>query len=360
MTELFIPGIISCVIAFVVVYFCTPPLISYLQNKNITVRDVNKSGVVMVARPGGPVILCGIISSGMILYIFLQSSEILAILLVCVLAFAVGFVDDRRIMGRWFKPVALGVAATPILLLGVYDANITFPLFGVIHTPIVYVGVVIFMILVTGNTVNSIDVLNGAASGFMVISGISLSVSLIILQNYEIALVGLSLVCVSLAFYKYHKIPSRIFPGDSGALVLGGMYGAIAIVGNVEVVAAVAILPAVLNSFFFLSSVKRIVEHRQIQARPVLHTKDMKIAAATDAAAPFTLVRLITSSHPMSEHQVVMSIFKLAILSGVLAVITAIMMTGAIIDVMTSTVTSTVADVMNGMMTMVTGMMGIV
>ncbi len=48
----------------------------------------------------------------------------------------------------------------------------------------------------------------------------------------------------SLAFYKYHKFPSRIFPGDSGAVMFGATYGAIAIVGQVEVIAAIAILPA--------------------------------------------------------------------------------------------------------------------
>ena len=55
---------------------------------------------------------------------------------------------------------------------------------------------------------------------------------LLILQNYEIAIASLPLGFASLAFYKYHKFPSKIFPGDSGALTLGAMYGAIAIVGG--------------------------------------------------------------------------------------------------------------------------------
>ena len=47
----------------------------------------------------------------------------------------------------------------------------------------------------------------------------------------KLQLSSLPLGFVSLAFYKYHKVPSKIFPGDSGALTLGAMYGAIAIVG---------------------------------------------------------------------------------------------------------------------------------
>jgi UDP-N-acetylglucosamine--dolichyl-phosphate N-acetylglucosaminephosphotransferase len=182
------------------------------------------------------------------------------------------------------------------------------------------------MIPITGNTINSIDVLNGVASGFMVITSFSLSICLFIVQNYEIAMVSLPLGFVSLAFYKYHKIPSKIFPGDSGALTLGAMYGAIAIVGGVEIIAAVALLPAVINSFLFLSSVKRIVEHRQVKGKPVEHTDDFRLKATDDKTAPVTLVRLILTGGPLSEKHVGYAIFKLSIFSGILAIITAFLM----------------------------------
>jgi UDP-N-acetylglucosamine--dolichyl-phosphate N-acetylglucosaminephosphotransferase len=145
------------------------------------------------------------------------------------------------------------------------------------------------------------------------------------LQNYEIAIVSLPLGFVSLAFYKYHKIPSKIFPGDSGALTFGAMYGAIAIVGGVEIIAAIALLPAVINSFLFLSSVKRVVEHRQIK-NPTMLTPDFKLKTTDDKTAPVTLVRLILAGGPLSEKQVGFAIFKLAIFSGILAIITTFLM----------------------------------
>jgi len=145
-------------------------------------------------------------------------------------------------------------------------------------------------------------------------------------KNYEIAIVSLPLGFVSLAFYKYHKIPSKIFPGDSGALTFGAMYGAIAIVGGVEIIAAVALLPAIINSFLFLSSVKRIVEHREIKGKPVGHTDDFRLKANDDKTAPVTLVRLILAGGPLSEKQVGFTIFKLGIFSGILAIISAFLM----------------------------------
>lgn len=326
MIELIIPAVISCIIAFFVVFVMTPPLIKFLEKRNLAVKDMNKKEDVMVVRPGGPSIIAGIVASEIILYTFLQMNEILALIITTSAAFLVGYVDDRKVMGGWFKPVALAIAAIPIIALGAYDSNLAFPLFGYVQIPALYLALIIFMIPITGNTINSIDVLNGVASGFMVIASFSLSLCLFIIQNYEIAVVSLPLAFVSLAFYKYHKIPSKIFPGDSGALTLGAMYGAIAIIGGVEIIAAVALLPAVINSFLFLSSVKRIVEHRQVKGKPVDHTDDFKLKATSDKTAPITLVRLILAGGPLSEKQVGFAIFKLAVFSGILAIITAFMM----------------------------------
>ena len=330
MIDLLVPTIISCAVAFVMVFVMTPPLIKILEKRNFAVKDVNKKENIMVVRPGGPAIIAGIIASELVLYAFLQMNEILAILITTSAAFVIGYVDDRKVMGGWFKPVALAISAIPIIALGAYDSNLAFPLFGTVQIPALYLVLIIFMIPITGNTINSIDVLNGVASGFMVIASFSLSICLFIVQNYEIAIVSLPLGFVSLAFYKYHKIPSKIFPGDSGALTLGAMYGAIAIVGGVEIIAAVALLPAVINSFLFLSSVKRIVEHRQIKGKPVEHTDDFRLKATDDKKAPVTLVRLILARGPMSEKQVGVTIFKLAIFSGILAIITAFMMGASI------------------------------
>jgi len=85
-------------------------------------------------------------------------------------------------------------------------------------------------------------------------------------------------------------------------------------------------LPAVINSFLFLSSMKRIVDHRQIKEKPVEITDDFKLKATSEKKAPITLVRLIIAGGPLSEKQVCYTIFKLSIFSGILAIISAIMM----------------------------------
>ncbi|NDB88129.1 MAG: UDP-N-acetylglucosamine-1-phosphate transferase [Thaumarchaeota archaeon] len=328
MQDYIVAGIVASAIAFFVVIGLVPPLLKILTRKNWAVKDVNRKGGAMVPRPGGPVILAGIILSEISLYFLLPHNShitkgITALLATTTISFVVGFIDDRKVMGGWFKPLALVVAAIPIIVLGAYEPNLDFPLFGDVKIPALYLGLILILIPITGNTINSIDVMNGIASGFMTIASFSLVLVLFILQNYSVAIMTLPIALTSLAFYKYHKFPARIFPGDSGALTLGAAYGAIAIIGRVEIIAIVALLPAVINSFLFLSSVKRIVEHRQIK-RPTVLQDDYTIAATKEPDTPVTLVRLLVAAKPLTEKQIGIAIFKLAIFSGILAIITAI------------------------------------
>jgi UDP-N-acetylglucosamine--dolichyl-phosphate N-acetylglucosaminephosphotransferase len=308
------------------VYVATPVLIKYLLKNNSTVPDIHKKEKPMIARPGGPVIILAILISESILYGFFPNVSILAIMITSFLAFLVGYIDDKKTMGGWFKPLALALSAIPIILLGAYESDLAFPIFGEVQIPLLYLGIIILIIPITGNTINSIDILNGVVSGFMIIASIVLSISLVIVGNYNIAVASLPLIFISLAFYKYHKSPSQIFPGDSGALTFGAMFGVIAIVGHVEIIATIALLPAIINSFLFLSSTKRLVEHRQIKSKPVIITDDFKLKATKDTRAPITLFRLIVSSSALSDKQVSYVIFKLTIFSGILAIITAFLM----------------------------------
>ena len=153
MIELIIPAIISCITAFFIVFFMTPPLIKFLEKRNFAVKDMNKKEDVMVVRPGGPALIVGIIVSELVLYAFLQLNEILAIIITTSAAFVIGYVDDRKVMGGWFKPVTLAVAAIPIIAFGAYDTGLAFPLFGMVQIPVLYLALIFFMIPITGNKI---------------------------------------------------------------------------------------------------------------------------------------------------------------------------------------------------------------
>ena len=311
-------GAIVSAISFLAVYFLTPVAIKSLVAKGKVVQDYHKPGRPPVPRPGGPVIMAGIAAAELVLFALTVNYGVLAILAATAIAFAVGYVDDRRVMPGWFKPAALLLSAVPIVLLGAHGDYLNL-VFGSAFIPLLYIPLIFVVIPVAGNTLNSIDVLNGVASGVLVIACLPLLAASAIFGNLDVFLAGLPLLFGALAFFKYHKHPSRIFPGDSGTLLFGAMFGALAIAGKAEIIGVVALLPAVINSFLFLSSVKRLAEHREIKARPVTILDDFRLAASKERAAPATLVRLIVADGPLTEKEIAHKIFRLAAFSAALA-----------------------------------------
>jgi UDP-N-acetylglucosamine--dolichyl-phosphate N-acetylglucosaminephosphotransferase len=321
--NLVIYGAAVSAISFFVILFLMPAAIKSLAARGRVVPDAHKRDKPMIPRPAGPVIMAGIAAAEIVLYLLTMNTAVLAVLLSTAIAFAVGYIDDVRVMPGWFKPAALLVAALPIILLDAYvggvHGNFLNLVFGSAFIPLLYIPLVLVIIPVAGNTVNSIDVLNGVASGFIIIAAVPLLASIAIFGTHEALLAALPLLFGSIAFYKYHKFPSRIFPGDSGTLLLGTMYGAVAIAGASEIIGVIALLPAVMNSFLFLASVKRIVEHRQVKARPTVLMDDFRLAASKEKVAPATLVRLIVADGPLGEKEVGYKIFKLAAFTALLA-----------------------------------------
>ena len=313
------------VISFFGVFLMTPAAIKLLVAKGKVVPDAHKPEKPQVPRPAGPVIMISIAAAEIVLFILTMNVAVFAILLTTAIAFFVGYIDDIRVMPGWFKPVALLAAAIPLVLLDMYVGEVYGHslnlIFGSAYIPLLYVPLIFVIIPITGNTINSIDVLNGVASGFLIIAMMPLLVSIAIFGNREVFLAALPLLFATIAFYRYHKFPSRIFPGDSGTLLLGAMYGTVAIVGSSEIIGVIALLPAVMNSFLFLASVKRIVEHRKVKARPTALTNDFKISATDDSTAPATLVRLIVVDRPLGEREIGYQIFKLAVFTSLLAFI---------------------------------------
>jgi len=127
-------------------------------------------------------------------------------------------------------------------------------------------------------------------------------------------------------FYPFHMNPSKVFPGDSGSLALGAAFGAIVISGSMDLVGVVALIPAILNSFFVLSSVRSFMEHRNMKKRPVRLRDDYLLEASRDKDSPMTLSRMVLAGGPLSEQDVVSTIFVIELVAVCLSLITFIML----------------------------------
>lgn len=315
---------LTFIMNFSITFILTSYLIKALKKRGNLAEDYHKVNRPKIPSPGGPAILFSTVLTEILLFLVVGDLSILSIALVTTIAGAIGFVDDIFRLGGKMKPILLLSASLPILVFGTYDFHVIFPIFGGIRLPIVYPILVLAAIPIVSNATNMIDVLNGVLSGFMAIVTIPIIFALLLKSNYAIAVATIPLLASSLSFYLFHRHPSRIFPGDTGSLSLGAMFCAIAIIGGVEIVAIVALLPAILNSFFVLSTVKKIIEHRGIKTRPTMLLPDGRLAASKDPSAPATLVRLLLFDGPLYEREIAKNIFKLASFSAFLAILTAI------------------------------------
>lgn len=313
-------------------------MIEYLLKKKMTVMDYHKEGKPPVPRPGGPAIIAAIVASELFIFAFSGSFAVLGLALVTLLSGLIGIVDDLKTLGGVVKPALLLLGGVPLVALQylfpnamVYDHHLYLPLFRTpTNIPLLYILLIIVAIPVVTNTINTIDVLNGVVTGTILIASVPMGFALAIRymvgkENPIVIAAYIPFVGATLAFYYFHMYPSKIFPGDSGAMALGAAYGTMAIIGGVEVVAVIAILPAIMNSFFFLSSVKRLVEHRQIKSQPVQILSDNTMIATGDPEAPITLMRLLVGIRAKSEKEIGRDILTLVAYTSVLACITAIL-----------------------------------
>lgn len=320
-----------------------------MKNWKIVGTDVHKLDKPKVAEMGGVGILIGFVVGCITLFIshgFISGGifdfRILVFMSVVLLAGFIGIVDDRITLGPKIKPILTALACLPILiyswtitglglvppLIPTYDPRPVLPFLGRTRLTYIYPILVPLAIAVPANAINMIDVFNGVmpiTTIFMF--GAILVVSLVMLFiGMPGAEMGVLLSAVMLgvlfAYFYYNRYPARTFAGDTGSLAVGAALGAIAILGRVEMITIVALLPAVMNAFYSLVSIGGLLERRQMRSRPITFKDDGTLAASQDKNAPLTLTRLVLARGPMTEPRIVLSLATLTLASSVLAVLT--------------------------------------
>jgi UDP-N-acetylglucosamine--dolichyl-phosphate N-acetylglucosaminephosphotransferase len=171
-----------------------------------------------------------------------------------------------------------------------------------------------------------LDVLNGAMPGTCIPVAVALLICSLILGSTDGMVLSAILTSTLAAYYVFNRYPAKVFSGDTGSLSVGTMIAAIAIIGRLEVVTIVAVIPFIMNSFHSLASIGRLFERREIRQRPTFLRNDEKIAANPDPRAPLTLTRLVIANTPMRENEIVRILSILSMFSSALAVLTVILL----------------------------------
>jgi UDP-GlcNAc:undecaprenyl-phosphate GlcNAc-1-phosphate transferase len=124
-------------------------------------------------------------------------------------------------------------------------------------------------IFVVTKTMDTIDGIDGLASGIAAIGGATLS----IIATYEgqprVALFAAALAGASLGFLRHNYNPARIIMGTGGAQLLGFVLASLSIVGALKTAAAVAIIVPVLVFGIPLFDAVQVVIRRRLSGVPI-------------------------------------------------------------------------------------------
>ncbi len=332
-----LPLTLGLAIPAAAVYLLMPGYIRFLHSRGRTTNDAHKGPEIRVPTPAGPLLIGALVLGELVAWAFYGSVVPLVLIVVTLSAGSVGLYDDLKGLGGVVKPGLLALVGLFVVVAehyhpSVYEAAVYFPFLTRTGTHFIILGlIVVASVPVASNAFNMLDAFNGEISGFTTIASGTL-VAAILLRSYAIRetsaatlAVCLPLLGVSLAFYSFNKYPSKIFDGDSGSLTFGAMFVILSIVGGVEIAALVALIPAVLNSYYILSSVRGLVERKRMPARPTFLGADGMLYASTEARAPTTLARMILLSGPRDERSLVKAILSVSAYAALLSVITSVM-----------------------------------
>ncbi len=295
---------------------------------------MHKPGQTKVPTPAGPLLIAAIVAGEIGIYLVHESTIPLVAIEVSVVAGAVGLYDDLRGLGGIIKPTLVALAAAPLILEeqvhhSLYTGSLAFPIFGSTGTHfIIFALLIVAAMPVSANAFNMLDAFNGEISGFTGLVSVALVAGMVMeglsSSNFDWVRLAaaLPLMAAAFSFYYYNKFPAKAFDGDTGSLAFGALYAALAIMGGVEIAALVALIPAVINSYYILYSAKGLVEHKQMKMRPTYLGTDGKLHATEDAKAPTTLVRMILLGSPSDEREIVQMILTLTLFACALSILT--------------------------------------
>jgi len=311
-----------------------PKIINFSRRKGYIGFDVHKPGKPQVPEMGGLGILLGIITGSIAYCLASLSVPIwLIVFLSCVLiAGIIGVVDYIKTLKGFVKTALTVLACIPLILGAIfYPSEIVIgkpeaPFIGQMRFTLIYWILLPFAIAAPANAVNMIDTFNGVMPITSIFSTLGLLVASIMLGRGEALIMCLLLLGSLLGFLPFNVYPSRVFASDVGSLAVGAAIGVIAVVGRLEIVGIVALMPQIMNAFYILASVKGLLERRQIKERPTIVLDNNVIAANKSEGAPLTLANLILSRGPLKEPDLVKSYAILSFFSFVLAILTAYFM----------------------------------
>ena len=190
------------------------------------------------------------------------ANKLLPILLLTIGFGLIGFIDDfKKLVLKnteglkpSYKMIGLLIISVAYVIYLVYGLNIEtqtyIPIIKTyIHMPVfVYIPFAILVILGATNAVNLTDGIDGLSSSVCAIIITCLAIIGISLQLYEVSIFASIVIGAVLGFLMFNIHPAKVFMGDTGSLMLGGVISGLALYLEMPLLLLVIALIPVLET----------------------------------------------------------------------------------------------------------------
>jgi UDP-N-acetylglucosamine--dolichyl-phosphate N-acetylglucosaminephosphotransferase len=239
-------------ISFILVYLATPRVILKLKKTRVVGIDVHKPNKPEIPSMGGIVLVTGYFAGilwmmvsfpGLFMELAGASSMILMISML-------GMIDDIFNLGQSIKAFLPLIASLPLIMVVSADRVMLIPFIGFIKFGIFYpLMIAPIGVMITANLINILAGYNGLEAGMSLIAIASLSLSSLLLGNMKGIVILSPMIGALAAFLFFNWYPAKIFPGNSGTYAIGAVIAAGIILGDMEVIGVVCLVPYIIEFF---------------------------------------------------------------------------------------------------------------
>lgn len=306
---------------FVVSVICgliTIPILKKLKVGQIERDDGPASHLKKQGTPtmGGIIMIIAIIISvtGSYLFLTITGNEVLGkkllpLLLITIGFGMIGFIDDFKKLVlkntdglkpsyKMFGLLIIAVAYVLFLIQGLKIGTDTYiPILKMyICIPIfVYIPLAIVVILATTNAINLTDGIDGLSSSISAIIITCLTVIGISNQIYEVSIFGSIVIGAVLGFLMFNLHPAKVFMGDTGSLMLGGVISGLALYLKMPLLLLIIAIVPVLETLSVILQVAYFKKtgNRIFKMAPLHHHFELSGWKENKVVVIFSLITLV-------------------------------------------------------------------
>lgn len=310
---LVIAFIITIILGFIII-----PILKKLKVGQIERDDGPKSHLKKQGTPtmGGIIMIITmiIVVTGTYIYFTAKgqnniANNILPLLLVSIGFGLIGFIDDfkklvlknTKGLKPSYKMLGLLIISVAYVVYLVYALNIGTDTYipiikQYISLPVyIYIPFAIIVILATTNAINLTDGIDGLSSSVSAIIITCLTVIGILFGSRELGVFGSIVIGAILGFLMFNLHPAKVFMGDTGSLLLGGVISAMALYIKMPLLLIIIALVPVLETLSVIIQVTYFKKtgNRVFKMAPLHHHYELSGWKESKVVIVFSAITLV-------------------------------------------------------------------